>query len=173
MEKKVSYSGKLGHSAPVQESDRRGADRVPFTITADIVELSSGARFTARTTDVSPGGCFVDTKIPVPVGTSVRVTLNHGKMAFETGGAVVYSQCGLGMGISFQDLSPQRSQELAAWILELTGDQPLAADAGAQKSGAPAASADRAMLVRLVRLLIEKRILTEAEGTSVLQDPLL
>jgi hypothetical protein len=172
MEKKVSYSGKLGHSAPVQESDRRGAGRVPFTITADIVELSSGARFVARTTDVSPGGCFVDTKIPFPVGTSVRVTLKHGKMAFETGGAVVYSQCGLGMGISFQDMSPQRSQELAAWILELTGEQPLAADTGTQKSGAHG-SADRAMLVRLVRLLIEKRILTEAEGTSVLQDPLL
>jgi PilZ domain len=171
MEKKVSYSGKLGHSAPVQESDRRGAGRVPFTITADIVELSSGARFVARTTDVSLGGCFVDTKIPFPVGTSVRVTLKHGKMAFETGGAVVYSQCGLGMGISFQDLSPQRSQELAAWILELTGEQPLAADAETQRS-APA-SADRAMLVRLVRMLIEKRILTEAEGTSVLQDPLL
>jgi hypothetical protein len=173
MEKKISYSGKLGHCAPVQESDRRGADRVPFTITADIVELSSGARFTARTTDVSPGGCFVDTKIPFPVGTSVRVTLQHGKMAFETGGAVVYSQSGLGMGISFQDLSPQRSQELVAWILQLTGEQPLAADPGAQKTGAPAGSADRAMLVRLVRLLIGKRILTEAEGCSVLQDPLL
>lgn len=169
------YSGALGHASPVQESDRRGAGRVQFTVTADILEIGSGARFSARTTDLSPGGCFVDTKIPFPMGTMVRVTLRKADKSFEADGSVVYSQNGLGMGISFSDLAPGRSNELASWISELTGERPpLQEPPGVGRSGvAPLRAGDRAMVVRLVQLLIGKGLLTEAEGASVLHDPLL
>jgi hypothetical protein len=172
---KISYSGKLGHSAPVQESDRRGAGRVQFTVSADILETNSGARFSARTTDLSPGGCFVDTKIPFPMGTIVRVTLRRGNKAFDATGSVVYSQSGLGMGISFSDLASERREELAAWITELTGERvPLHDEAPVvEKGGSPLRTGDKAMLVRLIQLLIGKGLLTDAEGTSVLHDPLL
>ena len=169
-----SYSGRLGHSSPVQDSDRRGNDRVVFTATAEIVELGSGARFSARTTDLSSGGCFVDTKIPFPVGTKVHVTLRKGKASFAAPGTVAYLQDGLGMGISFDDLSSQRRSELVSWLSDLTGEQQAVRD-DPQRPGPSAHSIapDRAMLTRLIHLLVEKRILTQAEGTSVLHDPLL
>src|SRR4029077_17109165 len=123
-----SYSGRLGHSSPVQDSDRRGNDRVVFTATAEIVERGSGARFSARTTDLSPGGCFVDTKIPFPVGTKVQVTLRKGKANFEAPGTVAYLQDGLGMGISFDDLALHRRSELASWLSDLAGEHPVFRD---------------------------------------------
>jgi PilZ domain len=171
---KHSYSGKLGQSAPVQDSDRRGNDRVVFTATAEIVEMGSGARFSARTTDLSTGGCFVDTKIPFPVGTKVRVTLRKGKASFEAPGTVAYLQDGLGMGISFDDLASMRRSELSSWLSDMTGEhQAVRDDSQNPGSSAHRGAPDRAVLTRLIHLLIQKRILTEAEGTSVLQDPLL
>jgi hypothetical protein len=171
---KHSYSGKLGHTSQVQDSDRRGNDRVVFTATAEIVERGSGARFSARTTDLSPGGCFVDTKIPFPVGTKVQVTLRKGRASFEAPGTVAYLQDGLGMGISFDGLAPQRRSELTSWLSDMNGEQQvLREDPQAVASSVNRPAPDRALLARLIHLLIEKRILTEAEGASVLHDPLL
>jgi len=36
-------------------AERRNADRHTFTASAEVVELSSGARFSTRTTDLGPG----------------------------------------------------------------------------------------------------------------------
>src|SRR5277367_6418742 len=91
------------HSPAVQEAERRGAERHMFTAGAEVVELKSGARFCTRTTDLGPGGCFVDTTVPFPAGSKVRVTLQKGKTTFQTAGSVVYSQLGLGMGIAFEE----------------------------------------------------------------------
>jgi hypothetical protein len=171
---------KHGNVTPsaVQDSERRGNDRVQFTIAAEVVELSSGARFTTRTTDVGPGGCFVDTTVPFPVGTGVQVRLKHAKTTFDAMGSVVYSQTGLGMGISFTELSPERRAELEAWLEDLTGEPPSPQDrapdaAQMAKNFAQQRGSDRAMVIRLVQLLVTKRLLTEAEAASVLHDPVL
>jgi hypothetical protein len=164
-----------GKSTGTGEAERRNNDRHAFTASAEVVELGSGAKFSTRTTDLGPGGCFVDTMVPFPVGANVRVTVHKGKTQFETGGVVVYSQAGLGMGIAFETMEPQQRHALDTWLTELTGerkashnDSPYAVN----KSGEPRGT-DHASLVRLVQLMIGKGILTEAEGASVLIDPLL
>lgn len=158
-------------------SDRRNADRHIFTASAEVVELSSGARFTTRTTDLGPGGCFVDTLLPFPVGAKVRVLVRKGQTNFETEGAVVYSQAGLGMGIAFESLPHNQRQALDNWLAELTGGKQT------HSSGSPATSTVQSALgrraetspvvIRLVRLLISKGMITEAEGASILYDPVL
>ncbi|HXN72643.1 MAG TPA: PilZ domain-containing protein [Candidatus Acidoferrales bacterium] len=161
-------------SPAVQEAERRGAERHMFTAGAEVVELKSGARFSTRTTDLGPGGCFVDTTVPFPIGSIVRVTLNKGKVPFVTAGTVVYSQHGLGMGIAFSELDDEKRLELADWIAGVTGERPASHDiALAPKDSNPNKGRDFVALVRLVRLMIGKGILTEAEGSSVLHDPVL
>ena len=161
-------------SPAVQEAERRGAERHMFTAGAEVVELKSGARFSTRTTDLGPGGCFVDTTVPFPIGSIVRVTLNKGKVPFVTAGTVVYSQHGLGMGIAFSELNDEKRLELADWIAGVTGERPASHDiALAPKDSNPNKGRDFVALVRLVRLMIGKGILTEAEGSSVLHDPVL
>jgi PilZ domain len=174
--KKAPHSADGWKSAEVKELERRIEDRHVFTASAEVVELRSGARFCTRTTDLGPGGCFIDTTNPFPVGAKVRVTIRKGKNEFHTPGNVVYSQHGLGMGISFAELDPEQRRALNAWIGELTGEAHGSAEvyrpakwAGADDS----VPSDRAALIRLVRLMITKGILTEAEGSSVLVDPVL
>ncbi len=164
-----------GKAAGASEADRRNTDRHAITASAEVVELGSGAKFSTRTTDLGPGGCFVDTMVPFPVGANVRVSVHKGKTNFETGGVVVYSQAGLGMGIAFESMQPEQHEALDKWIAELTGVRQASTHDSAyasNKSGA-ARGGDRAALVRLVQLMITKGILTEAEGSSVLIDPLL
>lgn len=162
----------------VEESDRRTGDRQMLTASAEITEVGSGARFSTRTTDLGPGGCFVDTTNPFPVGSKVRVALKRAKNEFHTQGVVVYSQLGLGMGISFGELDSEQRKALNLWLGEPAG----ISSGPAETSSSPSArradlghafSSDRAALVRLVRLMITKGLLTEAEGSSVLVDPVL
>lgn len=161
-------------SAGVKEAERRGADRHTVTASAEVVELHSGARFSTRTTDLGPGGCFVDTMTPFPVGAAVRVSIRRGETNFQTAGTVVYSQTGLGMGIAFAELNPGQREALEDWLTELTGGKQFGLDSPkAFQAGAQGRISDRAALVRLVRLMISKGLLTEAEGSSVLMDPVL
>ena len=166
------FRGKL---ATAKDAERRGADRHIFTAAAEVIELTSGARFSTRTTDLGPGGCFIDTLVPFPVGAKVHVSVRKGKTQFETGGVVVYSKAGLGMGIEFDALGPSQRLALEQWLRELTGGRfvasPESAPAcqGSVRSGGP----DHAALVRLVHLMVGKGMLTEAEGASVLYDPVL
>src|SRR5215471_17848797 len=94
----AKYGRKSKSGGGAGEADRRGGDRHLLIASAEIVELSSGARFSTRTTDLGPGGCFVDTLTPFPVGSKVRVTVFRADTKFESEGKVVYSQPGLGMG---------------------------------------------------------------------------
>jgi PilZ domain len=163
-------------SAGAATSDRRNDDRHTFTASAEVIELSSGARFSTRTTDLGPGGCFVDTILPFPAGAKVRVSVRKGQTTFETGGVVVYSQTGLGMGIAFSGMEPQQREALDGWLSELTGikqsAQP-AAPAPETHRSAPNKPQDAAAIKRLVRLMVTKGLLTDAEGASIFHEPVL
>jgi hypothetical protein len=171
-------------------AERRGTERHVFTATAEVVELQSGARFSTRTMDLGPGGCFVDTTVPFPVGSKLRINLQKGKSSFKTGGIVVYSQSGLGMGIAFDAQDTEQRVSLDAWLTDVTGDRPFLHDASQESAheishpvshaAAHAAngsgkhrSPEWVALVRLVRVMISRGILTEGEGTSILHDPTL
>ena len=167
------HRDELKAPASTQESERRGGDRHLVIASAEIVELSSGARFSTRTTDLSPGGCFVDTLTPFPVGSQVRVTIFRGNSHFETRGSVVYSQQGLGMGIAFGELDPKHKASLDAWISELTGGRVVIPESKQQAPRLKEVASDRAALIRLVQLLISKGVLSEAEGSSIFHDPLI
>jgi hypothetical protein len=158
-----------------EEAERRTGDRHIFTASAEVVELGSGARFSTRTTDLGPGGCFVDTMVPFPVGAEVRVTVRRGKTQFETDGVVVYSQSGLGMGIAFETMGPEQREALDVWLADLTGSlQRQAAEPGRSvEKPSSFRGRDHALMVRLIQLMIGKGMITEAEGASVLHDPVL
>jgi hypothetical protein len=165
----------IAKAVDVLETERRGTARHMFTAAAEVIELKSGARFSTRTTDLGPGGCFVDTVCPFPVGSQVRVTLQKAKTTFQTAGSVVYSQMGLGMGIAFEDHDESQRGALAEWLREITGEStcypevvrmPLPTTGGLR-------GPEWTAIVRLVQLMISRGILTEAEGMSVLHDPVI
>jgi hypothetical protein len=78
------------------------------------------------------------------------------------------------MGIAFDDLDQSQRAALEEWLASLTGENPGASgEPHSSKGSSSQRSEERAALIRLVRLMIGKGILTEAEGTSVLHEPVL
>ena len=159
-------------SAPTQEAERRINDRQMFTVTAEVVEFVTGARFSSRTMDLGPGGCFVDTTNPLPVSTKVQLKLTKGQTTLQTGGTVVYSQNGLGMGIAFSNLEPEQQKSLDSWLSGMAAERPVASKPSEETARtSPNQSVDGRAIKRLLRLLVMKGIFTEAEASSVLIDP--
>jgi hypothetical protein len=69
------------------------------------LEFSSGKR-TARISDISPGGCYIDTIALVPVGEPLSLVISAASgVAMRFSGKVAYILDGFGFGVEFTDLS--------------------------------------------------------------------
>jgi hypothetical protein len=75
---------------------------------------TAGAAFTinAEVKDVSQGGVYVELSAPLPVGSQVNMSLYVEDINFQATGFVRTSYPLLGMGIGFQNLSPQDAEKL-------------------------------------------------------------
>jgi hypothetical protein len=164
-----------GQPAPasVKEAERRSTSRHAFMAEAEVLALRSGVRFSSRISDLGPGGCFVDTIAPLPIGTKVQVIVRQGKTQLDTEGLVVYSQAGLGMGVAFDELGPGQRMALNTWLGELTDEHRLAQEAPpAPKEKRPARSnPDNGVVVKLVQLMVKKGLLTELDAKSLFIKP--
>lgn len=97
--------------------NRRSADRVPLILVAEVTEVDSGARLSARTSDVSRTGCYIDTLNPNPSGTVVRVKLTREGEELELLARIVYVSPRLGMGVRFDEsITPPQLAILDRWI---------------------------------------------------------
>lgn len=105
--------------------DRRTCPRYSFTAEAEALDANSRAKMTARTSDISRGGCYVDTFCPFPRNSSVMLRIVRDKESLVAKAKVVYSKLGMGMGLSFTALEPDNKRILDRWIGELSGTAPL------------------------------------------------
>src|SRR5580692_5347881 len=81
--------------------ERRRNLRFPFTATVEATENIRGTKVTGRTSDLSLGGCYVDTLNPFSVGTDAKVRIQRENVTFEAQARVIFSANGMGMGLAF------------------------------------------------------------------------
>lgn len=98
------------------EQDRRRSPRFPFIASAQVHTDSMGSQLSARISDISASGCYVDTINPLPDGTSVRVKIFNETKSFEAAATVVYSHTHLGMGLRFSEIAPSSLSVLQGWL---------------------------------------------------------
>jgi hypothetical protein len=97
--------------------DQRNDSRVPLIAAAEITDLATGACLSARTSDISRTGCYIDSLNPTAIKTVVRIRLAHGGEEVELPGRIVYVSPGLGMGVRFdEDLTPAQIAVLDRWL---------------------------------------------------------
>ena len=84
-------------------ANRRNAPRYALILVAVVTDIESKAKLSARTSDISRTGCYVDTLNPIPKGKSICLALSQGDETFEATGQVMYVIPGLGMGIKFDE----------------------------------------------------------------------
>jgi PilZ domain len=101
-------------------NNTRREPRYPFIASAELLDEHSGSRMSSRISDLSFGGCYVDTINPLPDGTSVQLKIFTETHTFEAPATVVYSHTHLGMGMKFREVQPVYEEVLRLWLPEAT-----------------------------------------------------
>ncbi len=95
--------------------ERRAEERVPLMLELRWQSLSG--KHTARISDISMGGCYVETMGQVTTGDLIRfeVQLPTGRW-MPLIGEVVYQHPGMGFGLRFRTLTESQKQMIASLI---------------------------------------------------------
>ena len=102
-------------------SEGRRSPRYPCYASAEITELRTQTRLTARTSELSRHGCYMDMVNPLPLGTTVKIRLIHHEQPFDATGRVIYSQPNMGMGVAFDEIEAGYVVVLEKWLSDLSG----------------------------------------------------
>jgi hypothetical protein len=82
----------------------------------EIRDETAGAPMRVQVTDVSGNGCYVETILPLPKATNLRVEfwIDEKKIA----GSAVVRTCdpGVGMGLEFTGLTPETKQHVQEYL---------------------------------------------------------
>jgi hypothetical protein len=93
-----------------------------FTYLKEVVlEFTSGRR-TARISDISAGGCYIDTIVQAIVGdpVTIHITSTDGSsMPFD--GQVAYVLEGFGFGVEFLNLTDEHNEFLSRLVASVAG----------------------------------------------------
>lgn len=155
--------------------ERRRQVRFPFAASALVTDISSQARLNGRCSDLSSGGCYVDTLSPLTVGSIVSVRIAHDSREFEAAAVVTYAHVSMGMGLAFTEIKRENREVLRSWIAKLSGQHPSEPPASISAEGAGGVEANanvRFVLNELITLLVHKKIITEEEGAGLLRQML-
>ena len=63
--------------------ERRNSPRYSMVLAADVISPPGGAKMSARTSDISRSGYYVDTLNPIPRGSRVKLRFTHHQEEFE------------------------------------------------------------------------------------------
>lgn len=97
---------------------RRSVPRFPFVAVAEISETNSEIKLSARVSELSLHGCYIDMLNPLPRSTDVLVKIFTETEFFEAYASVIYSHPNLGVGLVFREVKPHFLQILQGWLLK-------------------------------------------------------
>jgi hypothetical protein len=75
-----------------------------------------GASALTRLSDLSVSGCYVDTRMPIPVGSLVTVEVTLAGFPMTLTGRVAHTHVGNGFGLQFDPLPPEHQQRIAQFL---------------------------------------------------------
>jgi hypothetical protein len=96
----------------------RQSNRNSFAATAEVKELGSRKEQVLITRDLSAGGCFVKTGVPLPKGSRIRVRIEHAGTEFTAIGRVTANVTAEGMGVEFIEMESKDRATLEKWLAE-------------------------------------------------------
>lgn len=166
-----NYSSSVSSDPGLPE--RRKFPRYAFTATVEMVEPQSQTRIQGRTSDLSRGGCYVDSTSSFPIGSMLVIRLTKDMRSFQAQAVVTYSIEGMGMGIKFTDADAEQISILEKWVAELRGEMlpetTLAQTADPTLAQRGASQAEYSVLNELVMELMRQGVLSNTKGEAMLQ----
>ena len=98
-----------------------GSDRYSIGATAEIKELGSWNEQVLITRDISAGGCFIQTAMPLPKGSRINVRITHHGEEFTAVGRVTDNVSADGMGVEFVEMEAKNRAILEKWLADEKG----------------------------------------------------
>lgn len=105
------------------DTERRRSPRYPIIADAEVTEIATDTKLSAKTSDLSAGGCFLDMLNPSPEGTDIVVRISYADTTFTARGKVVFLFPNMGMGVMFTSVPASQQAVLERWLAELSGGQ--------------------------------------------------
>jgi len=162
-----------GSADTLNPGERRAHPRFPFTASVEVIEPHTKTRIEGRTSDLSCGGCYVDTMVSLPVDTAVEMCLTKENRSFKARAKVAYSVDGMGMGIKFIPAAPGQAQTLETWVGQLSGLLPCETQGyeadNKTKTHGGLPNKSFAVLIELIIELRRQGILSETKHKTFLQ----
>jgi hypothetical protein len=136
----VPWSAELKKAAeaPPEEKESGGSDknkrrferhRLPYPLEIHTERGAAGTNMRTQTTDISGRGCYVETMLPMPVGTQLQITLRLGEERVTIPAVIRTCDGGVGMGIEFTGLSSEIQDRLQKHVEEMVSPQDAAGSA--------------------------------------------
>jgi hypothetical protein len=161
----------IANSSSVAPDERRVHPRYSLSSDAEIVESKSRTKMSARVSDLSRSGCYVEMMSPFPLGSQLKMRIMKNKTPFLAQATVAYAAEGMGMGVKFKELEPQQILILEKWLGELSGAS-LPDDESSEDSletgGKTSRNESSYVLNEVIIALMRKGILTDGEGKAML-----
>jgi hypothetical protein len=168
-EGKAVDNNSAGETWPEQE--RRRAPRHTCNILANIRGVGDSFTTSARLTDISRNGGYLETMSPIPIGTEIKLTLETGEAKIPLIGIVRTLHPAMGNGVAFTKIDVGSLQLLESFLGNLEGPSQRHVEPSkaigthgsvAEQTGDPVPALD-AQIEALVELLEQKSILNRQE----------
>jgi hypothetical protein len=163
----------VGSLAECSSRERRRDTRYPFTSAVEVVLHETQTRIQGRTSDLSRGGCFLDTASCFPAGSTVTIRLTKDHRRFEADAEVVYSLVGMGMGVKFTAAEIEQLGTVEKWVAELSGvalPEPARPQSSDQSCGPKSPDNENYLVLsELVMELMKQGILSNVKCQAMLQ----
>jgi len=101
----------------LSQIERRKVPRYRFKAAAVVTEQGSSRIIVAPTSELSRFGCFVQTEITFPQGTSIRIVMTNKGATFAATGVATYVTA-QGMGIVFITVEADDQEILEKWLAD-------------------------------------------------------
>jgi hypothetical protein len=150
-----------GRNGPVAE--QRRSPRYPCQGSAQLREIHSGTSTWATFSDISLHGCYVEAAASYASGSVLALTIEVNGFRVEAKGEVRAAYPGLGMGISFTEVSDKDRERLRALVRSLSqpsvimGARPEAAPSPEPQSIPLSAAANPALALEAITKFFEDR----------------
>jgi PilZ domain len=99
-----------------QPKERRHYQRLKTGVPVEILQEGSESAIRGATSDISPGGCYIESIFPFPVGTVLDLKLALGEDDLLVQATVVTCDPQVGNGISFERMLPEDREQLTKYL---------------------------------------------------------
>jgi len=106
-------------SAPLPFTNRRRWPRHRISFPIELRDERVNTPIRVNATDVSGNGCYVETILPIPIGTALKIEFWMNSEKISTGAIVRTCDPGVGMGIEFIGLPEPHRHRLQAHLEKL------------------------------------------------------